>query len=112
MFKYFYFCFKAETQFRPVAEFSDDALRYSKIPASNVDVVVTRPSMSDITDITNATANLSVDSPAMNTRRKSFMKIFADSPTVDRSINEYAIPPPPPNKARKRRSVCSTSTIW
>jgi hypothetical protein len=106
-----------ETQFRPEAEFSDDALRFSNIPAKVDDDVTSVASVdaqaeaSDIADITNKTANLSVDSPAMNTRRRSVLKGSVDSPNVSR--RSIVIPPPPQNSkgVRKRRSVSSSSTV-
>ena len=50
--------YPAETQFRPAFEFTDDELRFGKIQ-----------------QLTDATANLSVDSPALNTRRQSSIRL-------------------------------------
>merc|ERR1719410_3045738 len=58
--------YPAETQFRPATEFSDDDLRLGKISQS--------------------LSNMSVDSPAMNTRRQS---------TVRMSISARPKPKPP-----------------
>ena len=54
--------YPAETQFRPASEFTDDDLRNGKIQ-----------------QLEEATANMSMDSPAMNTRRKSFVKMNISS---------------------------------
>ena len=51
--------YPAETQLRPPSEFTDDDLRNGRIER----------------ELEEATANLSVDSPANNTRRKSFVKM-------------------------------------
>jgi hypothetical protein len=65
-----------ETQFRPEAEFSDDALRFSNVPAKVDDDVTSEASVDAQAEA------LSVDSPAMNTRRRSVLKGSVDSPNV------------------------------
>merc|ERR1712223_550288 len=54
--------YPAETQFRPAEEFTDDDLRIGAIQK-----------------LTDATSNLSVDSPALNTRRQSSIRMNISS---------------------------------
>jgi predicted nucleic acid-binding Zn-ribbon protein len=63
--------YPAETQFRPTKEFKDDDLRHGNI--------------TEVNTITDATANMSMDSPAMNTRRASSIRL--DIPCVNSKSN-------------------------
>lgn len=66
--------YPAETQFHQLNEFTDDDLRLGKI--------------------TEATANLSVDSPAMNTRRQSSIRMSITSRKSNRSPPSFMKSPP------------------
>ena len=88
--------YPAETQIRPPSEFTDDDLRNGRIQR----------------ELEEATANLSVDSPANNTRRKSFVKMNIstkkNSSTSTKSSSTTSIPKPtaleisPPKRPTKK----------
>ena len=94
--------YPAETQIRPPSEFTDDDLRNGRIQR----------------ELEEATANLSVDSPANNTRRKSFVKMnistkknsstSTKSPAAAKSSSTTSIPKPtaleisPPKRPTKK----------
>ncbi len=76
--------YPAETQFRPLHEFADDDLRSGKIK-----------------ELSDATANMSMDSPAMNTRRQSSVRLSISSITSahrkaeSTPLNDHRLPSPP-----------------
>merc|ERR1719266_2850074 len=65
--------YPAETQFRPAEEFTDEELR-----------------IGNIQKLTDATSNLSVDSPALNTRRQSSIRMSISS---RKSLRAQSSPP-------------------
>ena len=66
--------YPAETQFRPEVEFTDDALRHGNIQK-----------------LTDTTSNLSLDSPSLNTRRQSSIRMNISS---RKSLRAQSSPPP------------------
>jgi len=103
--------YPAETQLRPPSEFTDDDLRNGRIER----------------ELEEATANLSVDSPANNTRRKSFVKMnistkknptqTSKSPAEIKTSSTTSIPKPtaleisPPKRSKKPTTNKAVSEI-
>ena len=82
--------YPAETQFRPATEFTDDELRLGKIQQS--------------------LSNMSVDSPAMNTRRQSSVRMSISTRPKPKPPVLLEISPAKPLRPRKRPSM-TTSEI-
>ena len=84
--------YPAETQFRPATEFTDDELRNGRIQ-----------------QLEDATGNLSLDSPANNTRRRSMVRMSISSRrSPPKPVKKKQTPPKPvsiiispPKKAKK-----------